>query len=182
VVAAAWAGDATISPGVSIGKLRLGMTRAQVERVLGRDYVVNARDAGYVELAWDYSAWTVGVQQGRVVQIGTTLRSQGTAAGIGPWRTTWPRVVRAYPGGQCTINVQKATSFPAGASFPEYLVEHRGGSQTLFRLKWRPPALVLLEVVVRANFRPLPQFGPSWTYRCGGNWREAAGPGVELGP
>lgn len=88
--------------------------------------------------------------------------------------------MRGYPGGQCTINVQKPRGFPAGASFPEYLVEHPDGSQTLFRFKYRKPVLVLLEVVVRTNFRPLPQFGPSWSYRCAGPWRESGSPELQI--
>jgi hypothetical protein len=41
VASGASAMEETINPGVGIGKLKLGMTRAQVVRTLGRDYVVN---------------------------------------------------------------------------------------------------------------------------------------------
>jgi hypothetical protein len=38
------ASELTIYPGVGIGKVKLGMTRAQVLRVLGKDYIVNGRN------------------------------------------------------------------------------------------------------------------------------------------
>ena len=52
--------DALVRPGVGIGKIRLGMTPAQVFRALGRTPLVNRRiDFGfgtrYVEYGWDYT-------------------------------------------------------------------------------------------------------------------------------
>ena len=57
--AGASATESTIYPGVGIGKVELGMTRAQVERTLGKDAIVNSQAtfAGtrYVELAWNFA-------------------------------------------------------------------------------------------------------------------------------
>jgi hypothetical protein len=54
-----------IRPAVGIGKVRLGMSLADVRRALGRDFAVNRRlrrgfGTTYVELGWDYSWWRVG--------------------------------------------------------------------------------------------------------------------------
>ncbi|HEY8628692.1 MAG TPA: hypothetical protein VIL56_10280, partial [Gaiellaceae bacterium] len=54
-----------IRPGVSIGKIRLGMTLAQVKGVLGRPQLVSRREERgfgirYVEYQWAYASWSVG--------------------------------------------------------------------------------------------------------------------------
>jgi len=95
--------ELTITPGVGIGKVKLGMTKAQVERVLGRDRIVNAREGAYTELAWNYATFTVGFVRGRAVQISTSLANQLTKKKMGVG-TTWLQLMRAYPGGQCTWN------------------------------------------------------------------------------
>jgi hypothetical protein len=48
--------ESTIYPGVGIGKVKLGMTQAQVVRVLGKDYLVNKRTSTSVELAWNFAS------------------------------------------------------------------------------------------------------------------------------
>jgi hypothetical protein len=82
-----------IRPGVGIGKVRLGMTQAQVRRALGqRHAIVNVRERRfglvYLELAYDYSAYTVGFFGApgklRVVSVATSLRSERTRNGLGP--------------------------------------------------------------------------------------------------
>jgi hypothetical protein len=83
---------ALIRPGVGIGKVRLGMTQAQVRRALGRHTVVNVRERRfgltYLELAYDYSAYTVGFFGApgklRVVSVATSLRRERTRNGLGP--------------------------------------------------------------------------------------------------
>ena len=45
------AAELTIYPGVGVGKVELGMTRAQVVRVLGKDYIVNGREGNAAEIA-----------------------------------------------------------------------------------------------------------------------------------
>jgi hypothetical protein len=109
----------------------------------------------------------------RVVQVAATVRSQRTAAGIGPG-STWRQLVRAYPHGLCT----QATV--AGRwLLIEYLVPHRGGTQTLYLLPlqrashttWRVTA-----VHVRAPFQRLPEFGRDWQWHCRKDWRTANAP------
>ena len=80
-----------IQPGRQIGKVRIGMTFAQVRRVLGKPNVVNrSRRVGfgrYVEYDWGWGNWTVGFSgRGsnlRVTLIGTTLRRERTRDGVG---------------------------------------------------------------------------------------------------
>lgn len=81
-----------IRPGVSIGSLRLGMTAAQVRRILGRPHVLVRRDnAGfgvrYVEYQWDLGSWRVGFRgrgsEQRAVRISTTLMTHRTPERVG---------------------------------------------------------------------------------------------------
>jgi hypothetical protein len=109
---AAGAPDATtlIRPGVGIGKVRLGMTHAQVRRALGPHMVVNARERRfgltYLELAYDYSAYTVGFLGApgklRVVSVATSLRRERTRNGLGPG-TSLPALRRALRGERCRL-------------------------------------------------------------------------------
>src|SRR5256885_44086 len=108
IAASASAAESTIYPGVGIGKVKLGMTRSQVVRALGKDSIVNDRTTigrtRYVELAWNYATWTVTfAQHGRAltaVQVATDLLDQHTAGGIG-MGSKWRAVLRVYPGGRC---------------------------------------------------------------------------------
>ena len=107
---AAGAPDATalIRPGVGIGKVRLGMTQPQVRRALGRHMVVNVRERRfgrlYLELAYDYSAYTVGFfgapGELRVVSVATSLRRERTRNGLGPG-TSLRALRRALRGERC---------------------------------------------------------------------------------
>jgi hypothetical protein len=130
LVPAASAVEATVTPGVGIGKVRIGMTRAQVERVLGHDKQLSERApvAGttYLEYDWDFASWSVGfVQRGgslRVSQVGTSLHAQRTTSGVGVG-STFKAVARAYPQAVCrnyyvsmgsratTDPTERATSF-----------------------------------------------------------------------
>ena len=93
-----------IRPGVSIGKVRLGMTLPQVRRVLGPPETVSRRESRgfgfrYVEYQWHYGTWRVGFR-GRAdrlsaVRVGTTLSTQRTPAGIGAGSDTRD-VARGY--------------------------------------------------------------------------------------
>jgi hypothetical protein len=99
-----------IRPGVGIGKVRLGMTQAHVRRVLGPHMVVNARERRfgltYLELAYDYSAYTVGFFGApgnlRVVSVATSLRRERTRNGLGPG-TSLRALRRALRGEQCRL-------------------------------------------------------------------------------
>jgi hypothetical protein len=186
LVPVASAVESTIYPDVGIGKVKLGMTKAEVEGVLGGDAIVDARDnvAGhaYLQLGWNYDSWSVGflLQHGRyhAVRIGTSERAQRTRNRIGPG-AHWPQVVKAYPNGRCTFLFNPI----AGPEGPEYLVEHKGGTQTLFAFRLWPrqndptsPTYEVTEVVVRSGFEPLPEFGPDWRYGCVAGWRAASKP------
>jgi hypothetical protein len=86
--------DMRVRHGEAIGSVRLGMTLAQVRRVLGREWVVSKRERRdtrglrYLELQWDYGWWTVGLMRRprgefRAVRIVTVARRQRTPEGLG---------------------------------------------------------------------------------------------------
>jgi hypothetical protein len=173
--------ESTIYPGVGIGKVKLGMTAAQVKRALGRDYLVNKRENGYLELGWNFGNWTVAFQKGRVVLVSTTLHAQRTTAGAGPG-AAWLKVVHTYPGGRCTFK------FVNYFWRPEYLVPHRGGTQTLFFFrdvfnteKRELTGYSVLEVTVRAPFERLPEFAPDWRDHCASGWADTNVPALKQG-
>jgi len=72
VASTASATESTIYPGVGIGKVKLGMSRAQVVHALGKDYLVDERREGFLELGWNFGSWTVAMKQGRVVSDGAS--------------------------------------------------------------------------------------------------------------
>jgi len=86
VAGGASATESTVYPGVGIGKLRLGMTLAQVAKSLGPYSTVDERSrvAGspYLEVGWNFGTWTVGFLRGQVVFVGTTLRAQRTPSWV----------------------------------------------------------------------------------------------------
>jgi hypothetical protein len=189
VVATASATESTIYPGVGIGKVKLGMTLAQVKHVLGSGAIVNDREtisgAQYLELGWNFSAWAVGfARQGstyRAVHVTTGLRAQRTSNGIGPG-TFWLKLVKAYSGGACTF-------VPTATGGLEYLVAHKGGTQTLFMLKnWPPNAgyyghtlktYVVVTVSVRTPYQARPEFARDYPYRCRTGWQSTPRPQVK---
>ena len=100
IVAAATAGGASatsgeelrIRHGHGIGQLRLGMTYAEVRRILGAPQTVDKRERlgrgrRYLELSWDFAWWTIGFMgrpnRMRVVSIQTLNRRERTAEGLG---------------------------------------------------------------------------------------------------
>ena len=184
VTSGAGATESTIYPGVGIGKVELGMTRAQVERVLGKDAVVNDRETygskQYVELGWDYSAWSVAFAQTagklRVVQVATVLRSQKTPANVGIG-TAWRRLVHAYPHGLCAFG--NSIGLPNdgvqgryGGAVLEYLVPHRGGTQTIYMLRRDADLYHVFEVHVRKPFTALGEFGRDSPFGCRPGWED----------
>jgi len=183
VASGASAVEETIYPGVGIGKVKLGMTRGQVVRTLGKDYVVNKTGSSYTELGWDFSSWTVRIRDGRAVEVGTVLRNQKTTKRIGPG-TLWPKLVKAYPGGSCTFTDVAPAPYVA-PTVMEYLVAHKGGTQTLFTLHdWPPRAyygstaktLFVVSVSVRTRYEALPEFARDYQYRCRDGWQTTAHP------
>lgn len=92
VVPPSFAIETTLMPGVGIGKVKLGMTLAQVKKALGPPQTVNKRAQlpgrhGYIEYGWDFSTLWVGFVNTKgvlhAVLVGTDLRSQGTLKGVG---------------------------------------------------------------------------------------------------
>jgi hypothetical protein len=184
--ASASALEETIYPGVGIGKVKLGLTKAQVKQRLGAHYILNDTEtvAGkrYVEYGWDYSRWVVTFgQEGRnlrVVQVATDLHDQRTANGVG-FGTLWRPLVHAYPGGRCGWG----NHYSPYGEYLEYLLEGKGGTQTLYSLEVvfaHHPARVVnykvIEVRVRKPFEPLDEFGSKRQYRCSDDWRTSDTP------
>lgn len=83
--------DALIRPGVGIGKVRLGMTLAQVRAAWGRPQAVTVRTqkrgGRVVELQYDFAAYVATLsglaRHERVVAVGTTLAKERLAQGVG---------------------------------------------------------------------------------------------------
>jgi len=183
VVPAASAVEDTIFPGVGIGRIKLGMTRAQVVRALGKDYIVNQSGSGYTELGWNFSSWTVRFRNGRAVEVGTTVHGQRTPARVGPG-TLWLKLVKAHPGGACTFTPGPDGSLEYLASL-EYMVAHRGGTQTLFTLHGWPPrayygaspkTFFVVSVAVRTRYEALPEFARDYPHRCQTGWQSTEHP------
>jgi hypothetical protein len=110
VASAAARSDATlvIRPGVGIGKLRLGMTEAQVRRAMGRPRFVVTRRAGFglssLEYQYGLAEYTVRLfgRPGRLraVRVGTTLVRERTPLRVGVGSSE--RAIRnAYPALRC---------------------------------------------------------------------------------
>jgi hypothetical protein len=165
-----------------MGKVKLGMTKAQVTRALGSDSLVNDRATydgkQYVELGWNFGSWSVAFGRTgstlRVVQVSTTLRSQKTPARVG-MGTQWRPLVRAYPGGVCafgnSIGLPQDGVMDRYGSFLEYLVPHSGGTQTIFMLKLGDDHRYrVFEAHVRKPFTALGEFGRDSPFRCRPGW------------
>jgi len=82
--------DALIRPGIGIGKVKLGMSLAQVRTAWGAPQariVSQERGARKLELQYDYAAYVVTLRgdprHERVVAIGTTLAKERTSQGVG---------------------------------------------------------------------------------------------------
>jgi hypothetical protein len=97
-----------IRPAQAIGKVRLGMTAAELVRAMGRPrFVIPGRTSfGRHTVEWQYglAAYTVRLagppNRLRVVRVGTTLSRERTARGVGPGSSE-SRLIRAYPSIRC---------------------------------------------------------------------------------
>jgi hypothetical protein len=85
-------GDVRIRHGAGIGPIKLGMTYAQVRKILGGPQTVDRRETlrngrHYLEFGWDFSWWTVGFygRPGhlRVASVQTLNRRQRTVENLG---------------------------------------------------------------------------------------------------
>ena len=100
--------ERVIRPGVGIGKLRLGMTEAQVRRAMGRPRFVVTRRAGFglrsLEYQYGLAEYTVRLfgPRGRLraVRVGTTLVRERTPRRVGVG-TTERAILRTYPAVRC---------------------------------------------------------------------------------
>jgi hypothetical protein len=108
------------------------------------------------------------------VQVGTSVRTQRTATGIGPG-SFWLKLVKAYPGGACTFVADERGSLKRNGGL-EYLVPHKGGTQTLFQLNFwpaqtpssapLPKTYAVVSVTVGTPYQPRPEFAPGYPFRC----------------
>ena len=97
--------DSLIRPGVGIGKLRLGMTPAQVRAAMGRPLAVVPLQGSFgraaVEWQYDYGAYTARLEGRRnalrVTAVATTVTRERTQDGLGVG-TLESRLERAYAG------------------------------------------------------------------------------------
>jgi hypothetical protein len=137
--------DALIRPGVGIGKVRLGMTLAQVRAALGPHTLVNKRQRlgfgqQYLELDWDYGQWLVGLigrpNRMRVVRIGTLKRTERTARGVGIG-TRIQQVRRVFPNARCLTYSRSRME-----------IRHRNGSRTRFFIETDPARYLSAPFVV----------------------------------
>jgi hypothetical protein len=136
--AGAPAKDLRVRHGEGIGRLHLGMTRAQVRRVLGPGALVVHRERRtggriYVEDQWDFAWWTVGFLgppgRLRVVKIASMDRSQRTPErlGIGNTPTELGRELQPL---RCTDVY--GPSGPPGVTHSECAYTLPSGRQTVF--------------------------------------------------
>jgi hypothetical protein len=137
LAAPAAAEQEVVRHGESIGKVRLGMSVAEVHRLLGRPRSTTREQRGrntYLESDWDYGWWTVGFARPpggrfRAVMVGTVQKAQRTPERLGAGATRGD-VARRLPDSRCR-SVQ-----PAGGSqlneLGECVYGDRGRRQTVF--------------------------------------------------
>jgi hypothetical protein len=194
LAAPASAAESTIMPGVGIGKVKLGMTQAQVEKVLGKDHLVNERatvgGAAYRELAWNFSTWSVGflrqAKTWRVVQVETTLSPQRTLAGIGV-TSPFTQVVEKYPQVLCGgIYSTFASAYDRFGEMALILV-NKGPVYTAFAVKpvtprdyngaWRVYAVIVQQSLRgHVSLERTHDGDKTKLYRCKDGWRERGTP------
>jgi hypothetical protein len=162
--------DMLIQPGVGIGKVKLGMSLKQVRAAWGKPQAVTVRREGkarLTELQYDFAAYFVTLigspRRERVVRVGTTLRKEKMANGLGvgsPER----RLERAL---RARLHCDKLDIGPwPGSPYPllltnrrECALGERGSPQTVFVSKMRVRSVLpedwsksayVFEVVIRA--------------------------------
>jgi hypothetical protein len=143
--AAAPAHDMVIRPAVGIGKVRLGMSLADVRRVWGSPQAVT-RGQRTVELQYDFAAYVVTLAgrrgRERVVSIGTTLARERTREGIGVGSPE-ARLRRVFRGElRCDaleLMVMRGYPYPVlAANRRECTLGNPRGPHTTFVSKMRP--------------------------------------------
>jgi hypothetical protein len=122
--------DELIRPGVSIGKVRLGMTVTEVRRALGKPWTVVSDDRGFGRRALDLQYASLNVRvfgaQGRerVVVIESKETRERTSAGVGPG-VLEAKLLRAQHGVKCN-------AWPSTATLDYDFYTRIGGNRTCF--------------------------------------------------
>jgi hypothetical protein len=164
--------DALIRPGVGIGKVRLGMTLAQVRAAWGRPQAQTIetlpRGGRRIELQFDFGAYTVTLtgRNGResVDSVATTLAKEKTRRGLGVG-TPERRVQRLLRGelrcDRLDVVTQPRSPYPLlSRNRRECTLGAAGGPQTVFVSRMRRQSFLpehwsasayVFEVIVRAT-------------------------------
>jgi hypothetical protein len=163
--------DALIRPGVGIGKVRLGMTLAQVRAAWGRPQALtitpHQRGGRTIELQYDFAAYVVTLiglpERERVASVATTLAKEKTRQGLGPGSPE-RRVQRLLRGG---LRCERLDVWnPPRSAYPllrsnrrECILGEPGSPQTVFVSRMRRNSFLpehwsgsayVFEVVIRA--------------------------------
>ncbi len=134
--------------GHGIGPVNLGMTGAQVYRVLGRPRAVVKRKVirgqPYVEFEYQYGAWAIGFYgpkgNRRVVLVLTGLKRHRTPEGIGVG-SSGPQVRRAFRG------LRERTCNNPNVSFDWY--QRRGDTELVLHPGGHPIEVLAVDVRTR---------------------------------
>ena len=142
--------DLLIRPGVGIGKMRLGMTAAQVRTAMGKPQAVLVQQESFgrrvVEWQYAYGAYTVRLEGRRtalrVTGVSTTFVRERTRAGFGVG-TPESRIERVYAG---RVRCEALTMGPLPGGGHRVLepsrdcvVTHANRTETVF-VTWVKPA------------------------------------------
>jgi hypothetical protein len=169
--------DALVRPGVGIGRVAIGMTQAEVKRILGQHSRVNRRyklgfGRSYVEHDWDYGRWTVGYEgrpgQLKVVRVATLQDTQRTPRRIGVGSR--PReVVAAYPAVRC-VERYRSYRWDRIGRFLSFRAPNGRLTSFLVATPWygRDRTQRVIEVMVATN----PRLRGERDWPCPNDWRE----------
>jgi hypothetical protein len=179
ITGGASATESTIVPGVGIGKLKLGMTLRQAERIMGKNYIVNSEGlvdgARYRDLAWNYASWeAVFLRRGfdwRVIQIETTINHDKTVQGVGV-SSSFKSVISGHPGVFCS-GIYTSWGSHATDSSDTSLIIAKKSIYTAFAVKpsvygernsvWRVYAVIVAQAI--------PGHQTLTPYPCAPGWR-----------
>jgi hypothetical protein len=134
------AGEAKIVEGKSVARVKLGMTKKKVKRILGKDYEVNRITGG----SWDYERpnMRVGFRNGKVNVLLLWDRKQKTRKKIGMGSTV-EEVQNAYPNADCVLDPNESPYIPVC-----FLSSRFRGKQTETYFRFDKPDGKVVEVSV----------------------------------